>query len=90
MTKIQELIASAIDEIISCDESRSNEDKRTKAQCAIAKSLVALAMLIDRPEVVRCKDCKYGNLWSDEQVIVCDKLSKTRNKNWFCADGVKR
>ena len=45
MTKIQELIASAIDEIISCDESRSNEDKRTKAQCAIAKSIVALAML---------------------------------------------
>ena len=39
--------------------------------------------------IVRCKDCKYGNLWSDENVIVCDKLSKTRDKNWFCADGGK-
>ena len=41
------------------------------------------------PVVVRCKDCRYGNLWLDEQVIVCDKLSKTRDKNWFCADGEK-
>lgn len=39
------------------------------------------------PVVFRCKDCRYGNLWLDEQVIVCDKLSKTRDKNWFCADG---
>lgn len=37
--------------------------------------------------IVRCKDCKHGDLWSDENVIVCDKLSKTRSKNWFCADG---
>ena len=42
------------------------------------------------PVVVRCKDCKHGNLWLDEQVIVCDKLSKTRDKNWFCADGEKK
>ena len=40
--------------------------------------------------VVRCKDCKYGDLWLDENVIVCDKLSKTRDKNWFCADGVRK
>lgn len=40
--------------------------------------------------VVRCIDCKNGSLWSDENVIVCDKLSKTRNKNWFCADGEKK
>ena len=38
-------------------------------------------------QVVRCKDCRYGSLWSEENVIVCDKLSKTRDENWFCADG---
>ena len=41
-------------------------------------------------EIVRCIDCKYGNWWSDENVIVCDKLSKTRDKNWFCADGERK
>ena len=40
--------------------------------------------------VVLCKNCKYGSWWSDENVIVCDKFSKTRNKNWFCADGERR
>ena len=41
-------------------------------------------------ELIRCNDCKHGSLWSDENVIVCDKLSKTRDKNWFCADGERR
>ena len=45
---------------------------------------------VSAENVVRCKDCKYGNLWSDEQVIVCDKFSKTRDKNWFCADGERK
>lgn len=48
----------------------------------------AIALL--KQEVVRCIDCKYGSWWSDEHVTVCDKLSKTRDKNWFCADGEKR
>ena len=47
-------------------------------------------MVISWEPLVRCRDCKYGTLWSDENVIVCDKLSKTRNKNWFCADGEKK
>ena len=46
-------------------------------------------MAISWKPLVRCSDCKYGNLWSDLNVIVCDKLSKTRDKNWFCADGEK-
>ena len=46
--------------------------------------------VFETKELVRCNDCKYGSLWSDEQVIVCDKLSKTRDKNWFCADGERK
>lgn len=91
MTKIQELIASAIDEIVSCDESRSNEDKRTKAQCAIAKSLVALAMLKDRPEVVRCKDCERlieGGCGGGDDM--CAREGLPVSKNDYCSFAERR
>lgn len=45
---------------------------------------------LKQPEIVRCKNCKYGHWWSSEQVIVCDKLGKTFDANWFCADGVRK
>ena len=40
--------------------------------------------------LVRCKNCIFGHWWSSEQVIVCDKLAKTLDANWFCADGVRK
>ena len=53
-------------------------------------ALDVLNKLKEPQELVRCKDCRFGSLWSDENVIVCDKLSKTRDKNWFCADGERK
>ena len=46
---------------------------------------------IDAVQVVRCKDCKYGEPmckpWDD---IVCTQNRATHNPDWFCADGKRK
>ena len=51
----------------------------------------AAILLEKQPEIVRCKDCKYGEHmcqpWSD---IVCTQNRATHIPDWFCADGERR
>ena len=51
----------------------------------------ALSLLKEQPEIVRCKDCKYGEPmckpWED---IVCTQIRATHCPDWFCADGERR
>lgn len=53
--------------------------------------------VIERPEIIRCKDCKYGYMLPDSSdYIYCTKpySGTTSHKpdwsDWFCADGETR
>ena len=47
----------------------------------------AIALLTWQPQIVRCKDCKYYDSFSQE----CrNGLDGIFTGEWFCADGVKR
>lgn len=50
-----------------------------------------IALLKKQPEIIRCKDCKYGEHmcqpWSD---IVCTQNRATHIPDWFCADGERK
>ena len=60
----------------------------------------ALKLLKEQPEVVRCKDCKYGTLFQNahgEWMAECENPDSPwlerliTYPDWFCADGeVKR
>ena len=43
---------------------------------------------MEQPEIVRCKNCKYGEPlcqpWTD---VMCTQNRATHNPDWFCADG---
>ena len=41
-------------------------------------------------ELIRCKDCKHGEICKDEMgkaVVECFKQYRQRTIDWFCADG---
>ena len=51
----------------------------------------ALELLKEKEDVVRCKDCKYGEHmcqpWSD---IICNQNRATHIPEWFCADAERK
>ena len=54
---------------------------------------IALALLKDQPQLVRCKDCKFG--FSEYGYVFCtkpyvEKGSANHKPDWFCADGERR
>lgn len=56
-----------------------------------AINVIAELPIIRQPEIVLCKDCKYGEPmcqpWSD---IICTQNRATHIPDWFCADGERR
>ena len=56
-----------------------------------AINVIAELPIIRQPEIVLCKDCKYGEPmcqpWSD---IICTQNIATHIPDWFCADGERR
>ena len=54
-----------------------------------------LAIVLEgQPEIVRCKNCKYGSkpiLFQNYQNVTwCNQHSTSHNDDWFCADGIRR
>ena len=54
----------------------------------------AIALLKDRQEIVRCKDCKHGEPCNDGE-IYCEKdigtiVTAVHKPDWFCADGERK
>lgn len=51
----------------------------------------ALSLLKEQPEIIRCKDCRYGEptiingVWL---LVTCDGVD--HRPEWFCADGKRR
>lgn len=48
-------------------------------------------LIEDHPEIVRCKDCKYGEKVND--IYMCGKSRSfgiAHEPLWFCADGERR
>ena len=42
-------------------------------------------------ELVRCKDCKYWEQYSDvPQIGNCPVLDRNERDNWFCANGERK
>jgi hypothetical protein len=54
---------------------------------------LAVFPTVDRPEIVRCKDCKNVVAYDDNEVI-CTHIDSNGNDkhsiDWFCADGERR
>ena len=54
---------------------------------------LALFPTVDRPEIVRCKDCRYGQYCTDGEIVYqCFKWNSgefgvLHEQDWFCADG---
>ena len=53
----------------------------------------ALALLKDQPQIVRCKDCKFG--FSEYGYVFCtkphvEKGSANHKPDWLCADGERK
>lgn len=67
--------------------------------CDIELMHDALELLKAQEQIVRCKDCKHGELTKnarDEVVIKCEeicwlcRLPRLMEPDWFCADGERR
>ena len=43
-----------------------------------------------RPEVVRCKDCKYVECEGVEGFLVCDLSGFSHSPDFYCADGERK
>lgn len=50
---------------------------------------LAIFPTVDRPEIVRCKDCKNAEPVFDGKMSRC-KIRGLRKNDWFCADGERR
>ena len=46
---------------------------------------LAVFPTVDRPEIVRCRDCKHGEPGACGYGVDCDGV--WHNDDWFCADG---
>ena len=77
------------------------ESDSTAAFCLCQRWILkdALSMLKDRPEIVRCKDCKYATMTSDGKVCkYCemeiddsgDQRYVCYDEDWYCANGERR
>ena len=65
-----------------------------------ALALDVLKLLKEQPEIIRCKDCKYGSLYCTEDVcgetlIECNRpdlgdVIELHGWKWFCADGERK
>lgn len=62
---------------------------------------IAIQALSAQPEIIRCKDCKYYEIWqlkadyTDDKrykpsVCTIGKYSVHRSPDWYCADAERR
>ena len=79
-----------IDGTVRCASCGYSIDKHGRYGCHQDCAIDALAVLKEQPEIVRCKDCKHGQLIQGE--IWCHKyVPRTMiPPDWFCADGERR
>ena len=47
-----------------------------------------VAQIAVQPQIVRCRDCKYGNV-TFNGIVLCSK-GGMRKPDWFCADGERK
>ena len=40
------------------------------------------------PELVRCKDCRFGEEWG--RLVSCGLMKGSHKPDWFCADGERK
>ena len=66
----------------------SNEDAQIKISLECIEDI--LELLKEKPEIVRCKDCKYSETMKPWDDIVCTQNGATHCPDWFCADGQRR
>ena len=73
-----------------CNECDSNSFPYTCVECGDAFLLAMEAL--KQPEVVRCKDCIFGEQINDRYICTnaghCQ--SKSNKPDWFCADGERK
>lgn len=41
-------------------------------------------------ELVRCKDCKHGKLYDNNQSVACDYEELSKDPDFFCAYGERK
>lgn len=41
-------------------------------------------------ELVRCKDCKHGRLYDNNQSVACDYEELSKDPDFFCAYGERK
>ena len=76
------------------------EEEHQSVSIPKALALDVLELLKEQPEIIRCKDCKYGSLYCTEDVcgetlIECTRpdlgdVIEIHGWKWFCADGERK
>ena len=74
-------IKAAFDFMIDELEGTSYFDKKAIEQ----EKNDIISMLKEQPQIVRCKDCKYGEPGACGDGVDCDGI--WHDNDWFCADG---
>lgn len=86
--------ADAFDKMLIEAQSKCKSNFRFGVLGDVRGNLV-LFPTVDRPEIVRCKDCKYAHKTYDGDCKYCDMftdddgnpIERYRSGDWFCADG---
>ena len=73
-----------------CPWEQCEQFNQKKVSIPVTLALDVLNLLKEQPEIVRCKDCKHGQLIQGE--IWCHKyVPRTMiTQEWFCAYGERR
>ena len=79
-----------------CDDCTEKGASQAPWDCPAYEDFVdrGLALLKEQPEIVRCKDCKHGELCNEGDVFCTKDIgtieSCVHKPEWFCADGERK
>ena len=86
---IKGLKECSIDDV-DCKHCPYNGEGNQKYGCKTVMQREALKLLKEQPEIVRCRECKYGE--KVNSVYLCGKtrgFGLSHAPDWYCADGEK-
>lgn len=64
------------------------QDEQIESLKQTAQSMMEGITIMKQPEIVRCKDCRFGSVWNN--CILCDGVNGAHSPDWYCADGERK
>lgn len=88
-TPVQCLLGIVGDAIAEIDSkgNRYTQDLQRKLDNAHEALINATKIIKSQPDIVLCKDCKYGNMSIDDRPYRLPCRQNDQPQDWYCADG---